>query len=328
MIQKKSLFVVILTLVVLLVILIFFLVCDKKNSMLPIFHKKNSMLPIFQLNLSTKVIKTKVNPMIIGGTELEKISEFICKYDTEKTQLITIDFKAKTPSELHSLFNKFVANPHGGRCPNLQRFGGEFHEDCHYWDGHKYICMTELMGDVENGSCLIYSFGVDNDWSFEKVMDDFGCRVLMFDPTVNHPAKLGKKLSFEKIGLSAKRDDEKSYDTLSSIFKSHGHTDTKITYLKVDIEGSEVDGLLEWIQSGALKNVQQLGLEFHLLDTESTLTFFYGLVQLYIETDFRLISFDINGCVGKDGPSYTKFAEIVLMKQSKSSPCVENFVFE
>ena len=200
-IQRKSLFVVILTLLVLLVIFLFFLVRDKKNS----------MLPIFQLNLSNKLIKTNVNPMIIGGTELKKMSEFICKYDKEKTQLITIDFKTKTSSELHSLFDKFVANPHGGRCPNLQRFGGEFHEDCHYWDGHKYICMTELMGDVENGSCLIYSFGVNNDWSFENVMDNFGCRVLMFDPTVNHPAKLGKKISFEKIGLSAKRDDKNSW---------------------------------------------------------------------------------------------------------------------
>ena len=278
------------------------------------------------MNLSTYRVKSYVNPKLKSASKFRFINDLICRSDTKKTNLITIDFRNKTPLELQTLFHKFVQNPHLGRCPRLQRYGGVFQECCQYWDGHKFVCISELMLDIHNDECLIYSFGVSVDWSFEKAMSEFGCQVLMFDPTVNYPEQVNKKISFHKIGLSAKRDDEKSLETLSSILQNNGHSNTKISYLKVDIEGYEVDGLLEWLETGALKHVQQLGMEFHLPDTETTLKFFYGLAKLYTKSDFRLISFDLNGCAGKKGDSYSAYAEIVLMRPSEESVCVEHLI--
>ena len=44
---------------------------------------------------------------------------------------------------------------------------------------------------------------------------------------------------------------------------------------------------------------------------------FKVLLNLYFEGDYRLISFDLNGCGRNKIGDYIKFAEIVLMKTSK-----------
>ena len=47
-------------------------------------------------------------------------------------------------------------------------------------DGEKYICLDTLMQDVAYGACLVYSFGIANDWSFEESMGSLGCMVIRF----------------------------------------------------------------------------------------------------------------------------------------------------
>ena len=39
-------------------------------------------------------------------------------------------------------------------------------------DGDKFICLDKIINS--NSQCLIYSFGIANDWSFEDQMDKFG----------------------------------------------------------------------------------------------------------------------------------------------------------
>ena len=38
-------------------------------------------------------------------------------------------------------------------------------------DGDKFVCLDPLLSKE---SCLVYSFGVANDWTFEDQMDDLG----------------------------------------------------------------------------------------------------------------------------------------------------------
>ena len=47
-------------------------------------------------------------------------------------------------------------------------------------------------------------------------------------------------------------------DTLGNILKKYHHETTKISYLKMDIEDSELSGLPQWLSDGALKYVQQV----------------------------------------------------------------------
>ena len=44
-------------------------------------------------------------------------------------------------------------------------------------DGTKLVCLDELYVDLKNKSCLIYSFGLADDWTFEEYMASLGCKV-------------------------------------------------------------------------------------------------------------------------------------------------------
>ena len=265
-----------------------------------------------------------INPLMRSEASFQTAYKYICTSDKEKYDMIKrVDFENQTGEFLRSLFHKLISNPVGGRCANLQRFGGRYIQRCHYWDGHKFVCMPELINDIGNNECVVYSFGISNDWSFEKAMGKIGCKVFAFDPTVDHPKELEENVWFEKLGLSVEKDEARSLDSLSSILHTYGHKNTKISYLKIDIEGGEADGLQHWFESGALANVQQIGMEYHIKDTDSAVKFFTAIKQLHVEANFRLISFDVNGCYGKEKADYPKLAEIVLMRSSENSFCAD-----
>ena len=58
----------------------------------------------------------------------------------------------------------------------LKRIGGKWIEGSKPMnkqvDGDKFICLDNII--KPQTSCLIYSFGISNDWSFEDQMDSFG----------------------------------------------------------------------------------------------------------------------------------------------------------
>jgi hypothetical protein len=47
-----------------------------------------------------------------------------------------------------------------------------------------------FLEKAKKGHCLVYSFGLSDDWSFEEAMAALGCRVRAFDPTVKEPESL------------------------------------------------------------------------------------------------------------------------------------------
>ena len=303
-------------------ILVFFL----HDSLLlsPQIEKNVNEINIQKQSASKEKNNEFINPLIRSLKSFETVSNFICRSDKEKLQMLNnVNFEKQTSEFLQNLFYKLISNPVGGRCGNLQRVGGTYLSGCHYWDGHKFVCMPELIQDIENNECLIYSFGVFNDWTFEKALGAMGCKVFSFDPSVDHPKELEHNVWFEKLGLGIEKDDAHSMDTLSSIVQKYGHENNKISYLKIDIEGGEVNGLQHWLQSGALENVQQIGMEYHLQDKDSVVKFFKAIQKLYFQYDFRLISFDINGCYGKEHRDFPKLAEIVLMKRNRNSYCID-----
>ena len=57
----------------------------------------------------------------------------------------------------------------------LKRVGGHWYRGGpgfhHQVDGDKFVCLDPLLSKE---SCLVYSFGVANDWTFEDQMDDLG----------------------------------------------------------------------------------------------------------------------------------------------------------
>ena len=46
-------------------------------------------------------------------------------------------------------------------------------------DGSKFICLDNLYLDLKNKRCLIYSFGLSTDWTFEESLAAMGCQVIL-----------------------------------------------------------------------------------------------------------------------------------------------------
>ena len=100
-------------------------------------------------------------------------------------------------------------------------------------DGDYFVCMDSILVKKDK-PCIIYTFGIANDWSFEDGMDYLGCEIHAHDPTVDFPAKRGQNINFYKLGLGLKTESD--MDTLENIFNKNGHSDNIIDYLKVRIQ--------------------------------------------------------------------------------------------
>ena len=232
----------------------------------------------------------------------------------------------KVTAYVNNFFQEFIQSPHVGYCKDIKRFGGHYNAKCKYTDGQKFVCMDDLLKDIGNNECLIYSFGVSADWSFEDIMDSFGCTIYAFDASVDYPLRRGQNIYFEKVFVGTKDEEAKDTLALSTILSRQGHQNKKISYLKMDIEGNEFNGLPQWLHEGSLQNVQQIGFEFHLNDDlAKTSDFIKTLNSLYFNGNYRLISYDPNGCLKNAEPknhgniNHYNFAEIVLIKVNRAN---------
>ena len=241
------------------------------------------------------------------------------------TNLENFNFLKYTSEQIVNALHAFNMDPTDTACKEKHRLGGGYLSYCRYVDGGKVVCMDELIHDIENSECVIFSFGIANDMTFEDMMDGLGCTFYAFDPSVNFPSKRGRNITFEKLGVAAKKNEANLLDTLGNILKKYHHENRKISYLKMDIEGSELTGLPSWLSEGALKNVQQIAAEVHLTGTESTIAFFKTMQRLYFEGDYRLISYEPNGCwfSNEKSQKFYNLFETVLKKVNQDHKVME-----
>ena len=123
-------------------------------------------------------------------------------------------------------------------------------------------------------------------------------------------------LHYYKIGIG-KHDSETSIflkneeeiikiRTLETILKMNGDENKPLTYLKVDIEGFEIWSLKNWMDSNALKNVEQLGIEMHtscnVIKKSKTKEFdniVFFIKHILSHYRLKLIAYNPNRCYGK-----------------------------
>ena len=237
-------------------------------------------------------------------------------------------------------FQRILALPlqtacHVGKWVSLKRWL----YNCGSTDGERYLCMDNFYKDIPEQKCVIYSFGIADDFTFEREMGSLGCIVHAYDPTVNLTSYPAKNVHFKKLGLGHLKGKMKmtiNYDnnrlseplpttTLKDAIVSNGDLGKEITYLKIDIESSEIKAIPEWIKSGVLKNVRQIGIELHtgkvffndkIKQARAAKSLLRAISKLH-DLGFRHISYSPNTCVGKSqdsGGQYYTFADIVLFR--------------
>jgi hypothetical protein len=136
-------------------------------------------------------------------------------------------------------------------CPDVIRLGRS-------GDGGKWICGTSWFRQFRDRrqdmprKCLIYSFGVSTDISFEMELQKLaGCEIHAFDPTVGKlpdvrewpPSRASERpdgITLHKLALANASGSSSVFSfemTLQDIMHSLNHS--YIDVLKVDVEGAE-----------------------------------------------------------------------------------------
>jgi hypothetical protein len=172
----------------------------------------------------------------------------------------------------------YLSWSNSGACNLVQDFGGVMIsvDRVPAIDGQKAVCLDRPHLAPSLGGCVVYSFGINNEWSFDETMEKYGCQVYAFDPSMNvSDHHRSEWIHFYRIALDSVdsevwngRPGIKSR-TLESIYKmlNSGHGDGNdgiIDYLKIDVETAEWRVLPQIVESGMMDKVKQLSVEIHL----------------------------------------------------------------
>jgi hypothetical protein len=147
------------------------------------------------------------------------------------------------------------------KCPTTLRFGRA-------GDGGYEACMTKTVRP-NNNSCLVYSFGISKDWSFDEAWAKYGCEVHSFDPSIGLQDHMhSPNVTFHNSGLwGSDHNNSKGWklERFSTIKNRLGHKERIIDALKIDVEGGEWPFLRDvtYTDPTGLSNVRQLYIELH-----------------------------------------------------------------
>ena len=120
------------------------------------------------------------------------------------------------------------------------------------------------------GSRIAYSFGINDDISWDDGMAERGYHVYMYDPTIQDLSKHRKEFHFSRKGIAGSRSEDGTLDTLEHILLVNRHLGKQNMILKMDVEGYEWE-FLESVDEMLLGKFDQILLELHaivLADTQ------------------------------------------------------------
>lgn len=88
-----------------------------------------------------------------------------------------VDWTVYKPETLNlSQIIDYVEWTNSSSCRLTHDFGGHIHDIG--MDGQKAVCMDPEVRPT-SGHCLVYSFGISHEWSFDEAMEKLGCEVIL-----------------------------------------------------------------------------------------------------------------------------------------------------
>lgn len=146
------------------------------------------------------------------------------------------------------------------------------------------FCETLLP---KKRQCIVYSFGMNNVWDFDREMIKKGCRVISFDPFCCGGAhRIGENHDFVPVGLApydgiTDSDDvtrpNTTYPVMSirTIMQSYGHAKLDVLRMKVS-SNKEWKGLKSLVNTGIIQDVRQLSISMQMSDHDEWEEYKYG----------------------------------------------------
>jgi len=116
----------------------------------------------------------------------------------------------------------------------------------------------------------VYSFGIENEISFDKELADKNIDVFMYDHTINKLPFENIKFHWKKIGLISINSKNDTFKTLPELLIENGHIKENNLILKLDIESAEWD-IFQKIPINIIKKFKFIIGEFHFDDNNKYL---------------------------------------------------------
>ena len=159
---------------------------------------------LLKLLLFSLVVQNAKNQSCHTKTNLDEVAKWanslkaIKDQDQKRSQVLKSFLAEIWPKDrkIRQTFYEFLSQPMQTVCSIPKKIGGNWIQNCGWFDGEKHVCMDNLKDAIDKNECLVYSFGLGSHWEFEMAMAEMGCIVRAFDPTVK---KIPKDVDTNKI---------------------------------------------------------------------------------------------------------------------------------
>lgn len=146
--------------------------------------------------------------------------------------------------------------------------------------GNWPVCFDEPYSPIrKDRACVVYSFGIANDFRFDDALADINCTVYSFDPSMGvEDHKRNARVHFFNLGIGAEdnanfapridgyTDSSSRWNVkkLRSIMKTLGHSNNSLSIIKLDVESNEWTVLANLLAEGLLQSIPQVLVEWHI----------------------------------------------------------------
>ena len=194
----------------------------------------------------------------------------------------------------------------------LRMFGsgmGE-HTLCTFGDDPRAITRNDR---ATSPCCVFYSFGISQDYSFDRELAELGCFGYALDPSVTYPSRLLPGVQFMQVAATAIGNDgtgPSMWDTVSSVpslYRWLRHE--RVHVLKMDCEGCEFAIAQDVLRENPtfFHNVDQFAVEVHVpkifMKTAYHAHNYALLLRQLREAGLELVHAHITGCHPDDEKS-------------------------
>ena len=151
-----------------------------------------------------------------------------------------------------------------------------------------------LMDDFHNIS-IAYSFGISGDVSFDADLARKNIDIYMYDHTIKRLPYNNSKFHWQKIGITGNIQNNKSLQTLKEILHNNGHLNEKNMILKMDVEHSEWESLIN-TPDEILKKFKYIAIEYHF-DKKKKMNLYYNVLKK-LQNTHQVFYLHCNNCGG------------------------------
>lgn len=137
-------------------------------------------------------------------------------------------------------------------------------------DGGAYVRLGRdydggyVMYDPAIRGSIAYSFGINDDVSWDEDMVKRGFDVYMYDHTIEGLPYEDDRFHWVRQGIAGAGETDE-LKTLAHHIEKNGHTDRTDLVMKIDVEGYEWD-VFSRVEDAVLSQFQQIVIELHWFD--------------------------------------------------------------